>query len=248
MKIAAKLDVYLRSRAQTGAQVCALSQFGSRRYALSSNLTKLGTERQSYWRIARGKRNTPLIKTFIAGIFLGIASFVVALYFVPVVDQHREASMITVKPNGGNAESFHVNIPMDRIMGGSAEQKAPIPAGLEWPSDEKFSNMRAELFKVRNSKDAVVGVASRISAEGEEEGSIIEWVMHLPARGSIYVSMQPQSANGGYRAGDLRIGTREFGALEGSVMERWVADTSGMDGAPAGRIELQTQFVSRVDL
>ncbi len=189
-----------------------------------------------------------MIKTFITGVVLGIVSFGAALYLVPVVEQYREVSMITVKPNGGNAESFHVNIPMDRIMSGAPEQKAPVPVGMEWPSDDKFSGVRAELFKVRNSKDAVVGVASRIAAERDADGSIIEWVLHLPARGSIYVSMQPQSAEGGYRSGQIRGGTREFSSLQGRVMERWVADTSGVEDAPTGRIELQTQLVAQAQL
>ena len=176
-----------------------------------------------------------------------MAACAAALYFLPVVDQHRESSMITVNPNGNNAESFHVNVPMDRIMIGAPEQKAPFPAGLEWPSDEKFSDVRAELFKIRDGKDAVVGVASRVAASGTDSGDIIEWVLHLPARGSVYVSMQPDSVDGGYRVGDLRSGTREFNLLQGHVTERWVSDNSGLDDAPDGRIELQTQFVAQAE-
>ena len=189
-----------------------------------------------------------MIKTFITGVVIGIVSLGAVLYFVPVVDQYREVSMITVKRNGGNAESFHVNIPMDRIMSGASEQKAPVPVGMEWPSDDKFSGVRAELFKVRNSEDAVVGVASRIAAERDADGSIIEWVLHLPARGSIYVSIQPQSAEDGWRIGQLRGGAREFSSLQGYVMERWVADTSGIENAPVGRIELQTHLVAQAEL
>lgn len=188
-----------------------------------------------------------MIKTFVTGIVLGIVALAAALYLIPVVDQQRETSMITVTPNGGNAELFHVNIPMDRIMSGAKDQKVPQPAGLEWPSDEKFSDVRAELFKIRNSKDTVVGVASRL-AVGGDSGRVIEWVLHLPARGSVYVSMRPQATVDGYRVGDLRGGTREFGLLNGNVTERWVTDTSGLDGAAAGRIELQTQFTTKVEL
>jgi hypothetical protein len=189
-----------------------------------------------------------LIKSFLAGIFLGIAACTAALLFLPVVDQHRERSMITVNPNGGNAESFHANVPMDRIMIGAPEQKKPFPAGLEWPNDEVFSDVRAELFKIRNSNDTVVGVASRLAVNSADSDPIIEWVLHLPARGSVYLSMQPESADGGYRAGKLRSGTREFDSLQGQMTERWVADTSGLDGAPAGRIELQTTFVAEAEL
>ena len=82
-------------------------------------------------------------------------------------------------------------------------------------------------------------------SNSEQRENIIEWVLHLPARGSLYVAMQPDALEGGYRIGKLRAGTREFSALEGQVTERWVADTSGLEGAPAGRIELIAAFVTR---
>ena len=118
-----------------------------------------------------------------------------------------------------------------------------MPAGLDWPDDERLSGIRAELFKIRNANDAVVGVASRI-AGSDENDDIVEWVLHLPARGSIYVTMQPLADAGGYRTGELRAGTDEFGDLLAQVIERWVVDTSGIDLAPDGRIELITAFVA----
>jgi hypothetical protein len=134
---------------------------------------------------------------------------------------------------------------MDRIMIGAQAQANPLPPGLDWPDAAQFEDIRAELFKIRNTKDAVVGVASRIAASDEVSGETIEWVLHLPARGSIFVNMQPEPREGGYRVGALRAGTREFATLVGQVTERWVADTSGWEDAPAGRIELITAFVSQ---
>ena len=186
-----------------------------------------------------------MFKTFIAGIFLGIAAAGAALYFFPAVDQFREQSMIVVQPNDGNTEAFHVNVPMDRIMIGAPAQLEPLPAGLQWPDDEELAGARAELFKIRNGKDTVVGVASRIAASDSETGDIIEWVLHLPARGSVYVAMQPEAAEGGYRVGEMATGTREFEPLHGPMTERWIADTSGDEDAPVGRIELTTAFVAR---
>jgi hypothetical protein len=184
-----------------------------------------------------------LLKTFIVGIFLGVAAGGAALYFVPPVNQEREQSIISVTPNGGNTEVFHANVPTDRIMIGAPDQESPLPAGLNWPEDELLANVRAELFKIRNSKDAVVGVASRIAANGDSE-QIIEWVLHLPARGSVYIVMQPELTESGNRLGTLRQGTREFGGLIGRLSERWIANTTGVEDAPAGRIELRASFVS----
>ena len=186
-----------------------------------------------------------MFKTFIAGILLGIAGAGAALYYFPAVDQSREQSLIVVHPNHGNTESFHVNVPMDRIMIGAPAQSDPVPAGLNWPVEDQFAATRAELFKIRNGKDAVVGVASRIAANDATSGNILEWVFHFPARGSAFVVMRTDPAEGGYRIGELATGTREFAPLTGRVTERWVADTSGDEDAPAGRIEIITAFVAR---
>ncbi len=186
-----------------------------------------------------------MIKTFIAGVILGIAGAGALLYKVPLVDQAREQSLIVVHPNHGNTETFYVNVPTDRILIGAPDQAEPLPQGLLWPRDETFASTRAEMFKLRNSKDVVVGVASRLMVNDQESGDIVEWVMHLPARGSAYVLMDAQPAVEGYRVGDLATGTREFRPLTGIVTERWVADTTGYEDAPVGRIELITAFVAR---
>ncbi|MDX1517786.1 MAG: hypothetical protein R3288_13155 [Woeseiaceae bacterium] len=184
-----------------------------------------------------------MIKTFITGIVLGIAGVIAALYLLPAVDQHREVSVISVAPNGGNLETFQVNIPMDRIIVGADAGAAPVPAGLDWPDDPIFAGARTELYKVRNSRNAVIGVASRLAASNSAIGNVIEWVVHLPARGSIYMTFDA-AASGGQRVGQLRAGTREFEGLSGTVSERWVADTSDADDAIAGRIELRASYIA----
>ena len=186
-----------------------------------------------------------MIKTFTAGLLLGLAGAGALLYYIPVVDQAREQSLIVVHPNHGNTETFYVNVPTDRIMTGAPDQADPVPPGLQWPTQARFGSTRAEMFKIRNSKDAVVGVASRLAVGDDVVGDIVEWVLHLPARGSAYILMDAQPAEEGYRIGDLETGTREFEPLMGLVTERWISDTSGFEDAPAGRIELITAFVAR---
>jgi hypothetical protein len=188
-----------------------------------------------------------LLKTFIFGILLGIAAAAAALYLIPVVDQHREVSLVTVTPNGGNVESFHINIPMDQVMVGAANEASGYPAGLDWPDDEILANVSAEIFKVRNERDTVIGVAARTVAK-EESAEIIDWVIHLPARGSLFINMEPQPQEGGHRIGQLRAGTQEFELLLGFATERWQPDTSGQKDAPAGRIELVATYVSSAEL
>ncbi|MGI9199483.1 MAG: hypothetical protein ACR2QL_00390 [Woeseiaceae bacterium] len=183
-----------------------------------------------------------LLIGFVAGIVVGVA----VLFVVQPVDQARERSIISVTPNGGNNEVYYANIPDDRIVIGAGNQETTVPRGLEWPREELLANTRAELFKIRNANDIVIGVASRIAAN-EVDGAIVEWTFHMPARGSGYVLMRPKLENEPFRRGDLRTGTREFAGLIGQVTERWIADSSGSEDAPVGRIELSTRFVATLE-
>ena len=187
-----------------------------------------------------------MFKTFLIGIVLGLAAAAGALYAVPAVDQHREASIIRVAPNGGNTESFHVNIPMDRIMVGTPDASQVVPADLEWPSTEVLAGVRAEVFKLRNANDVVVGVGVRTAAE-RSDGNVIDWALHLPARGSLFIGMEAAPRDGGFRLGEMRAGSREFARLYGALTERWVADTSGEEDAPLGRIELRATYVAEAE-
>ena len=188
-----------------------------------------------------------MIKTFFIGVLLGLAAAAGALYAFPAVDQAREASIVKVAPNGGNVEEFHINIPMDRIMVGAPDQPDPLPPGLNWPTDPALAGIRAELFKIRNARDTVVGVAVR-NASSSDDGSVIDWVLHLPARGSVFVNMEPAVREGGYRLGRFRAGSREFGPLSGFMTERWVANSEDRDDdAPLGRIELLATYVGELE-
>jgi hypothetical protein len=185
-----------------------------------------------------------MLKTLIFGFLIGLVGTVAAAYYAPVVDQYRESSVIAVSPNGGNTESFLINIPTDRIMIGAPRQAEPLPPGLQWPTNEEFEDVRVELFKVRNTRETVIGVASRMVADSDQIEDSVEWVLHIPARGTFYVAMPAQPADGVHRIGKLRAGTREYRTMQGVVSERWVPNTDDNDvDAPDGHIELVTSFV-----
>ncbi len=187
-----------------------------------------------------------MLKTFLFGILLGIVVAAGVLYAVPVVDQYREVSIVSVAPNGGNRESFHINIPVDRVMVGQVGESSDLPPGLKWPKDDILANVSTEIFKLRNSKNAVIGVAARTVSK-EDDADLIDWIIHLPARGSLFVNMETQPREGGQRIGQLRAGSREFDDLTGFVAESWVSDTSGEEDAPIGRIELLATYVGISD-
>jgi hypothetical protein len=184
-----------------------------------------------------------LFKTLLVGIIVGIAGAGALTYFVPAVDLHRERSLMSVQANGGNSETFRINLPRDRVLVGLAGAEISIPAGLNWPADDVLGNFQAEIFKVRDRNDVVVGVASRLASSTETAGSFIEWSLHLPARGTIYAQMEMNPSEDGFRVGTMRAGTREFEVLSGTVRERFIAEVDDGDHDVESRIELVTALV-----
>ena len=181
-----------------------------------------------------------MIKTFTLGVLLGLAGSAGLIYALPAVNLDREQSIIAVQPNGGNREVFFVNLPGDRIMAGKPGTSAAFPVGAQWPGHLEDDNLQAEVFKIRNSDDRVVGVASRFA--GSVPQPFVEWAVHLPARGTMYLLLDGDVDAAGARSGGLRAGTREFEDRRGPVAERFVA--AGDDyNTNEGRLELMTTFV-----
>ena len=185
-----------------------------------------------------------MFKTFIIGLVLGVLAAAGALSAFPAVDQQRELSLVKVAANGGNIEVFHINIPDDRVIVRTPGQANTVPASLEWPADEKLQPIGVEFYKIRNEKDAVIGVAARTAVVG---ATTTDWLLHLPARGSQLVSVQTAVLPSGVRRGDLRAGSREFVNRSGSVAVRWLPDESADAASPSGRIELLTNYIGLAD-
>lgn len=188
-----------------------------------------------------------LVKTFIIGILLGLLGASALTYSVPLVDLHRESSVVSVEANGGIMETFRIDLPHDRIMVGLPGATSSIPLGLEWPGDDLPGNVQAEVFKLRNSNDAVIGVASRIASSSEASGSFIEWALHLPARGTLYLQMDLAQSADGYRSGTLLTGTRDFENFSGSVNERFLNEVESEDYEIDARIELVTVLAGSLE-
>ena len=163
-------------------------------------------------------------------------------WYVPAVDLHRERSLISVQPNGGNIEEFYINLPRDRVMVGLPNAEASIPAALDWPGQELLGDMQAEIFKIRDRNETVIGVGTRIASAAEATGPFIEWSLHFPARGSIYLKMEITPSADGFRNGSMVSGTHDFSELTGSARELFIAEVSGNDDVQS-RIQLQTALV-----
>ena len=147
-----------------------------------------------------------MIKTFLLGIILGALGSAALAWYMPVVDLHRERSLVSVLPNGGNIEEFHINLPRDRILVGLPDAENSIPGGLDWPGAQYLGDMQAEIFKIRDKNDTVIGVGSRLASAADRSGSFIEWSLHFPARGTMYVKMEITPSADGFRNGVLISG------------------------------------------
>jgi len=187
-----------------------------------------------------------LFKFFSSGIVLGLVATAGLLYFVPAVDQERERSIMSVRANGGVIESFHVNLPLDRVLAGRPDLTTPVPEGLDWPDDDFLRGTQTELFKIRNADDKVIGVASRMT--GGAGQPFVEWAVHLPARGTMYLVMSDRANETGARIGSLRAGTQEFATLNGKVVERYIAKDAANGNDAGGTLELVTSLVSSLDV
>ncbi|MDG2375260.1 MAG: hypothetical protein P8M18_02810 [Woeseiaceae bacterium] len=183
-----------------------------------------------------------MIKTFLIATILSIIGTGALTWYVPAVDLHRERSLISVQPNGGNVETFHINLPSDRVMVGLPNSDISIPAALEWPGQEVVGDMQAEIFKIRDREGMVIGVGSRIASAAEATGPFIEWGLHFPARGSAYARMEITPTADGFRNGLMLSGTGDFSGLSGTVHEEFVSDADDIQS----RIVLQTTLVGSV--
>lgn len=208
-----------------------------------ANLTKLGTVSGQIIRPQRYcHRVKRLIKTFLFGLIFGALGAGALTWYAPAVNLQRERSHISVQTNGGNAEVFRINLPRDRILVGLAGQDNSIPAGLEWPGRDFLGDTQAEMFKIRDRNNVVIGVGSRLASSSEGTGPFIEWAVHLPARGTMYIRMEVTPSADGLRHGILQAGTRDFELLSGSVREQFYSEVAE-DQDVQGRIELETALV-----
>ena len=215
-----------------------MSQFAGPVVSRDTGLTKLGVSTC----LAGRFRMNRLIKIFLFGIILGAVGAGALTWSVPVVDLHRERSLVSVQPNGGNVEEFHINLPRDRILVGLPNVENSIPAGLEWPGVDYLGDMQAETFKIRDRNNTVIGIGNRLASSTEATGPFIEWSLHFPARGSMYMRMEVTPSADGIRNGTMVSGTRDFGELVGTVREQFDAATDPSADVQ-GRIILQTALV-----
>ena len=100
---------------------------------------------------------------------------------------------------------------------------------------DALDGSQVEIFKLRDRNDNVVGIATRVSSVSDSSGPFIQWMLHLPARGTVFARMGLGTTVEGVRDGLLVAGTREFETLNGYVREYFNNDVPQDDREISGR-------------
>lgn len=188
-------------------------------------------------------------KTFLLGLLLGIGGAVWVAGWYPFVDPVRFPSESGVARNGGRTESFHIQIPEDRVLRvvTPAAASPAMPDGAALPAGA--GDGAAELYKLRNVSGKVIGLASRVWRGGD--AAYTDWTLLLPARGSVFLTARvsgglPAAPTAGVAdaprpvLGDVVGGSREFEGIDGSYREEWTVERLDAQGRPVGDIEIMT--------
>lgn len=129
----------------------------------------------------------------------------VALFSLPV--HERYPSIIEVQTNGGRSETFVIHWPEDRLeLGGEIDGLAVNDAdGVAVLVADGAGPVAAELFRVRDVEDRVIGLASRLTgrlpdARGRDR-SVSNWTLLIPSRGILLMTQDNATDVGPVRVG-----------------------------------------------
>ena len=138
-------------------------------------------------------------RLFFSSFVAGLVRAGLAAIFWPLPGHVRYRSVTTVLPDGGRQEDFIIRWPDDRIRR-SSETGTALPAdaatGAAVLEDSVGQRVSAETFRVRDTADNVIGVASRLAGTGgaiaDTNRSASNWLVVIPGRGAIFLS-QPDA-------------------------------------------------------
>ncbi len=173
------------------------------------------------------------VGTFVAGLLLtGLAAS-----FWPLPEHARYRSLTTVLPDGGRQEDFIIRWPDDRIRR-NGENGTGLPAdavtGAAVLEDSAGQRVSAEIFRVRDTDDNVIGVASRMAGTGgaiaDTNRSVSNWLVVIPSRGAIFLS-QPDAFDTTARQRDtlngvIALSMMQSRALWNNTRERRITATT----------------------
>ena len=107
----------------------------------------------------------------------------------------RYRSITSVPADGGRQEEFVIHWPEDRIAR-PGENRSGLPAaaavGAAVLEDSAGRRVSAELFRLRDTEDNVIGVAGRLAGTGgaiaDAGRSASNWLLVIPSRGALFLA------------------------------------------------------------
>jgi len=153
-------------------------------------------------------------RLFVVAFVAGLLTVALAATLWPLPQHPRFRSISTVPADGGRQEEFVIHWPEDRIARPGERGSGLPPAaavGAAVLEDSAGRRVSAELFRLRDTEDNVIGVAGRLSGTGgaiaDPGRSATNWLLVIPSRGALFLAQN-----------DVQDTTvRESIAAEGSV-------------------------------
>lgn len=131
-------------------------------------------------------------RLFVIAFVAGLLAVALAATFWPLPQHLRFRSITSVSADGGRQEDFVIHWPEDRIAR-PGESRAGLPAaaavGAAVLEDSAGRRVSAELFRLRDADDSVIGVAARLAGTGgaiaDKGRSASNWLLVIPSRGAL---------------------------------------------------------------
>lgn len=134
-------------------------------------------------------------RLFIVNFVAGLLVVALATTLWPLPKNLRYRSLTTVPPDGGRQEDFVIRWPEDRIRRPGEERSALNPTaavGVAVLEDSAGRRASAELFRLRDTEDNVIGVASHLAGTGgaiaDPGRSASNWLLVIPSRGALFLA------------------------------------------------------------
>lgn len=134
-------------------------------------------------------------RLFIFAFVAGLLVVVLTTTLWPMPKHLRYRSLISVAPDGGRQEDFVIRWPEDRIPRPGevrSEAYAAAAVGATALEDTAGRRVSAELFRLRDTEDNVIGVAGRLAGTGgaiaDPGRSASNWLIVIPSRGAMFLT------------------------------------------------------------
>jgi hypothetical protein len=134
-------------------------------------------------------------RLFVIAFVAGLLAVALAANFWPLPQHLRYRSITSVPADGGRQEEFVIHWPEDRIAR-PGQNASGLPAaaavGAAVLEDSAGRRVSAELFRLRDTEDNVIGVAGRLAGTGgaiaDAGRSASNWLLVIPSRGALFLA------------------------------------------------------------